>query len=467
MERYGHLSISSNKKIIIFLLLLTIVVGPFLILAFFCHPLPGDDFHFAMRALEIGHGGAVLESYLTWTGRYFLCWLLTFRTILHNSTFAYQLLIFFLILSFPVILYFLINLLFKSIDKGHNILLTLIITFIYFYDLPSQDEGLFWFTGAIAYQLPNVLCMFYIIVIFFITDKSSGNKIFNSLLGFIAILLIVMIAGCNEISMAVLLTFNILLSINYFYIKSDKKYIILFLAFVSFITALIVYLAPGNNIRESLFPDRYKFFVTIYMTILGAGYYIFQWFFIALLLTILSIPLFKQYIPLTNRFFKVSPLIAFSFWIVLLIVSFIIPAWATGQMPNPRAINVIFQLFIFGWFYNLIVLINNLKDKDYDIPVPHRIYRIMLIIVIFIITFNPNPLIKNNIKYAYIDIISGKARQYNLQMTEYREKVRKSPIPIHPNLNVKPSSFYQNIEGDSLDIIEIHKYYQMKDTLFK
>jgi hypothetical protein len=459
--------ISSNKKIVIYLFLLGVIIGPFLTLSFFCHPLPGDDFHFALRTLELGNMGATLEAYQNWTGRYFLCWVLTLRSLLYSATFAYQLLLFFLILAWPVTVYLLIKLFFKSIDTGHNILLTLIITFIYFYNLPSQDEGLFWFTGAIAYQLPNLLSMLYIVVIGLIHEKQTGNKILVSLHILAAMLLLIMIAGCNEISMAVLLVFNILLTIYQFYIKSDKRYIILFLAFVTLAAATIVTLAPGNNIRESLFPDRYKFFLTIYMSILGAGYYTIQWLFMILLLTILSIPLIKQYLPLTNNFFKVPLVIALSSWIVLMGITFIVPAWATGQMPNPRAINVIFQLFILGWFYNLIILINTFNSKRFEIPIPHRVYRILLIIVIFVITFSPNPLVNNNLKYAYKDLIFGKAQRYSKQMYLYREEVRKSATPIHPHLIEKPSSFCQNVEGNNLEIKEIHNYYLLKDKIFR
>jgi hypothetical protein len=459
--------IASNKKIIFYLILLGIVIGPFLVLAFFCHPLPGDDFHFALRTLELGNIGATLEAYVNWTGRYFLCWILTLRSLLHSSIFAYQALIFFLILAFPITLYFLIKLLFKSIDTGHNILLTLILTFIYFYDLPSQDEGLFWFTGAIAYQLPNLLIMIYLIMISLLTDNIPKNKINKSFILLSSALLIIMIIGCNEISMAILLVFNILISSYQFIIKSDKKYTILFLAFISLTAAIIVTLAPGNNIRESLFPDRYKFFVTIYMSLLGSAYYIMQWLFMTLLLSILSIPLIKQYMPFSHNYFKVKPVIGISAWVILMGVAFIVPAWATGQMPNPRAINVIFQLFLLGWFYNMIILINAINEQGYELPVPHRIYRILLIIVIFAITFNPNNLINNNLKFAYKDLISGKAFRYSEQMYEYREEVRKSPVPIYPKLSAKPASFCQYVEGDSLQMAEVHTYYRLKDKIFK
>jgi hypothetical protein len=456
--------ISSNKKIIIYLFLLGLVIGPFLILAFFCHPLPGDDFHFALRTLELGHVGAVLESYSEWTGRYFLCWVLTLRSVLHSSILPYQLLLFFLILTYPIALYYLIKRLLKPLDKGHNILLTLILTFLYFYDLPSQDEGLFWFTGAIAYQLPNLLCLIYIIVIDLIIDNS--NKISSFFFILFATLLIAMIAGCNEISMAVLFVFNTIITANSFYIKSGKKNILLFLAFFSLVAALTVVLAPGNEIRESLFPDRYNFFVTIYMSILGAGYYIIQWLFMIILLTILFIPLILRYPLLAHKYFKVPPIIIFSSWIILMAVSFIVPAWATGQMPNPRAINVIFQLFILGWFYNLIVFINYLKNKGFDIPILHRVYRIALIIAIFIITFNPSSLVNNNLKSAYKDLLSGKARLYSKEMYLYREKVRNSPDFVYPQIMDKPASFCK-IEGDSAEIKEIQVYYQLKDKIFK
>src|SRR4051812_12699230 len=169
------LIMSSDKKIIIYIFLLSIVVGPFLVLSFFCHPIPGDDFYFALRGLETGCVNAVLESYYNWTGRYFLCWILALRSLLYNSTFAYQFLLFLLILFFPLTLYALIRQCLRSINKRHAILLTLFISFLYFYALPSQKEGLFWYTGAIAYQLPNILCMAYIILINLVLDSPQRN----------------------------------------------------------------------------------------------------------------------------------------------------------------------------------------------------------------------------------------------------------------------------------------------------
>jgi hypothetical protein len=459
--------ITSNNKIAIYLFLLGIVIGPFLLLSFYCHPLPGDDFHFALRTLELGHWGAVVESYLNWTGRYFLCWALTLRSILHSSIIAYQLFIFLLILTFPITLYFLIKILFRPIDSGHNILLTLILTFIYFYDLPSQDEGLFWYTGAIAYQLPNLLGMTYLILIAKIVEDRYHTKILGFVHIFMGIAIIVIIQGCNEISMAVLLIFNILISVFQFKIRSGPRFRILLLATISFAVAIVVSLAPGNEIRESLFPDRYKIFVTIYMSILGAAYYIMQWLPMILLITLLSLPLILQYLPLKHSFFKISPVISVVVWVILLGVAFIVPAWATGQMPNPRAINVIFMVFILGWFYNLINLINTLKSRNYEIPVLQRFHRILLIIAIFTITFNPSNQLNNNLKHAYKDLISGRAGQYSRRMYAYRDEVRESPVPIYPKLKEIPASFCKYVEGDSLQMVEVHTYYRLKDKIFK
>jgi hypothetical protein len=344
----------------------------------------------------------------------------------------------------------------------------LFISFLYFYALPSQKEGLFWYTGAIAYQVPNILCMIYIILVSLIIDSTERSIFSRTVFVSLAIILIIMIAGCNEISMAVLLLFNIILLINQFYCKLNKKSVMLLLTIVSLVVAVIVVLAPGNSVRESLFPDRYKIFTTIYMTVLGAAYYITQWLFMTILLTILSIPIIKQYLPLQNNFFKVSPWVSMISWIMILGIAFIVPAWATGQMPNPRAINVIFQLFILGWFYNLVILMNYHSQRGFVIAILHTHYIIVLILAIFVQTFNPGKILNNNIKYAYMDLLSGKAQSYSKQLFSYREEVRKSPYPIFLNLNVKetPYSFSEYVE-DSSSVKNIFIYYHLKDKIVK
>ncbi|MFL5730155.1 MAG: hypothetical protein ACJ75J_11775, partial [Cytophagaceae bacterium] len=224
--------ISTNRKIAIYLFLLAIVLGPYLTLAFFCHPLPGDDFTFALRTLQLGsHGDVVYEAYVKWTGRYFLCWVLTWRSIFYNTIFGYQLCIFILILAFPVLIHFLVKFIFKTIDLGHHILLVLIITFLYLYNLPSQSQGIFWFTGSIAYQFPNLMMGVYVIILYLIT--SSRSKAAISLYLLIGSVQIIMVSGCNEISMGILFVFNVLCTGYQFYNKSDKRYVFLFLISIS------------------------------------------------------------------------------------------------------------------------------------------------------------------------------------------------------------------------------------------
>jgi hypothetical protein len=458
--------LGTYKKAFLFLFILLIIIGPFLALSFFCHPLPGDDYHFALRAMTIGSWNTLVESYVEWTGRYFLCGILSINPLIFDSLITYQFSIFAMILAFPVIAYFLFRTYLKTINSIKHIQFTVLLSFLYFYSLPNLNEGLFWFTGAIAYQFSNILWMLYLIVIGFILQPGSLSKALKAWLVFSAILLIVMISGCNEISMAVLLIFNIIVCLKLFISNSDKKYTISLLVFISMIASFVVIAAPGNAIRTSLFPDNHNFVITIYMSFLGGVYYLMQWLFMTLLISIYVIYVFDNKFPKSNNIFNVSPIFSLCILGILLAVGFIVPAWATGQMPNARAINVIFMFFVIGWLYNLMVLINYYNNKGTPIPIMHRNYLIAITATIFLITFNPSKIVNNNIKYAYMSFASGKAQEYNKEMDRYLKDVKKSDAMIYPNITAKPYCLYQEIELDSLSLKEVHAFYKIKSKKF-
>ena len=112
---------------------------------------------------------------------------------------------------------------------------------------------------------------------------------------------------------------------------------------VSIVASVFVVLAPGNTVRGQLFPDGHNWIQTIKMVTLGFSYYTLQWLPMSLVVASLALWILKEMrIELgLHRLF--IPLIAsITIFALVLLASLIVPAWATGQMPNLRAINIVF-----------------------------------------------------------------------------------------------------------------------------
>ena len=393
-------------------LALLVTIAPFFILCFFAHPSFVDDYCFATKTMEMGLMNAFLDWYINWTGRYSLCFLMSLNPLLIQSIWLCKALLLLFILLLPFVSFYLIKAIFPKQKTGLYISLMALFNFFYLYQLPSVSDGLYWMTGAMAYQMPNI-CLLVILTLLIHARKKKNYLTLRYF--FICLLAIVMI-GANEISMLTFLLFIAGLILLDLVKKQPLQPGLLLVFLVSIVCSFFVVFAPGNDVRGALFPMSHDLVRALLMTIVGMGYYGMQWLAVASLLSIVTLFVLRSYdFGWDVKSSKISFPVSLLFFAMILTVGFFVPAWATGQMPSPRAINILLLIFLLGFFYHAAWAQQLFFKEPQALKLDNKI-SIMVVLALFFITFYPGKGINNNIKLAYVDLISGRASHYNTSM---------------------------------------------------
>ena len=91
----------------------------------------------------------------------------------------------------------------KQIEKINKINLSLSVTVFYLFVMPNIAEGIYWFTGAVTYQLSVILIITYAALLYrYLNERYLFGKTFHYLLNVIILILII---GFNEIAMLLML----------------------------------------------------------------------------------------------------------------------------------------------------------------------------------------------------------------------------------------------------------------------
>ncbi|MEP7170222.1 MAG: hypothetical protein ABI855_12690, partial [Bacteroidota bacterium] len=191
-----------------------ITITPFVLISFFNNP-AADDFCWYVKCQTLGFWKAQIDWYTMWTGRYFSCALLSLNPLGFKMFFTYKLIPFILIVTLFCSLYYLVSIVFLNLRKKKIILVTLFIQGIFFFQMPSISEGIYWLSGSITYQLANVLSiLLFCFIIKLVQTKKIEFLIKSVLLSFAVI-------GSNETSM--LIVVFLLVSFFIFNFVNTKK----------------------------------------------------------------------------------------------------------------------------------------------------------------------------------------------------------------------------------------------------
>lgn len=453
-----------------------VMILPFAVLFFFNHP-SADDWGLSENTKMRGFLEIQEHYYKNWTGKFFSNALLSFNPLYFNSLTGYKILTLLLFLLFIFILYVLIKQLSnKSLDLRERLLFTLSVIFLYLYAMPSLSQSFYWLTASVVYQLGLIMIMVFLILYSKIT--SPGETSPENMLTFFSVLLLIAIAGCSEMSMVtgVLMIFILLVS----QIITEKKIsgrLILF-AVTTGLSSYVLLSAPGNNIRGSQYPDSHKLIPSLMTTSSTMAEYLFSWIFLSPLLfvTVLILPVIYKIVNNTDKkpvSIYVNPLYTLITFLGILFVLFFTPVWSLGRSPFNRTVNIIYFVFLAGWFYNVIIIIYQISGKyKFNINrVPKYVYTFSLVIVILFL-FK-----KNNVKNAYSDLLRGGAVRYNNELYQRYELIEKSPLDslsVMPLSNTPRTIFFTDITADpELEFNRMYAHYfgkkyisvQKEDTL--
>ena len=393
---------------------LVIIILPYIYISFFTHPI-ADDLTYAFKGKNYGIFEVLKYEYLHWNGRYASNLFVILNPIAFNSLIVYKLVPIFSIITTVLSFYFFFSSISDSFKKSEKFAFSLVFTLLYLYQMPIISEGIYWFTGLVTYHLGNILLLIFLALTFkYLKAKYILNKYLHVIL---IIVLLFIINGLNEVIMLNLLFLIFVGLIISFRNKLISKNFFILLFIFSVIFSAIVYFAPGNSVRESLFSNNHNFISSIVNSTIQTLRFIFEWI-SSLPLIIVSVFYFyinKQFSEdetLFKNSFYLLPFISVSLLFSIVFICIFPAYWATEILGQQRSVNVAYFLFLIMWFINLTVIFNKLNSK----PLINRLkpevkfFAVLLMLISFAVTKNGLSLIT--------DIAYHKEIQYNNLMTE-------------------------------------------------
>jgi len=441
------MTIPQKKSILLISLILVLV--PYLFISIYSNP-AADDFTYAFKGKAPDFVQTLINEYFIWNGRYTSNVLVLINPLAFNSIICYKIapvvIIFLTFLAYLLFVKVLTGSFFSKLDR---LIGSLLLTLLFIYQMPIISEGIYWYTGAVTYQLGNICALTYasLIILFFKEQFVFRNKIVHVI--FLTLILFLTI-GFNEVIMIALLCFSCILLLIAFKKRSTQKSFVVYFFLITLMGSSIVYFAPGNDVRESFFPDNHDFVHSFFYSIAQTGRFFLKW--------ISSVPLWlltvlyffwnrnlSKNIKLFSDSFYLSPVYSsFLLFFVIFIAAF--PAyWSTGILGQHRTINVAYYLFVILWFINLTVWFNYYEGKLKNIKELNRKIRTVSLIVI-LITF----LFTKNGYVTYIDIFSGKAKSFDKQMKDRYSLIKSSndTIWFKPIIDAPKSIFLYEITNN-------------------
>jgi hypothetical protein len=441
----------------LFLFFLLTALLPYLLLSFYIHPI-ADDFIYALKGEDFLSN--LWRDYLTWNGRYTSNIIVFFNTTLIKYNFLYKIYPIVLIALLIISAYWFLNMVLpKAIKQREKLILALIFILLFFNLIPRQSEALYWFTGSATYVLPCTFFLVYIgLVISYFKNKFFLSKYFHLSL---STLLLFLLCGFNEVLTILLLLFHLVAAIL-FKPKTSKAFFILLIVVIAGI--LLMATAPGNSIRSINFPYRHRLLHSVVYSCLQTIRFSSIWILSPafLLATFIYIYIAKQ----ISFSILLNPVVLLLALFSMIFYAAFAPYWSTGILGQHRTINNACFLFLLSWFFTLHHFIRFIPQSFLEI-IQTKFFR-STVIALLVITF----FITRNSLTSWTDLISGNARQYDVELSQREALLRQSRQQQEmdckvPALTVFPSSiFVLDIQPQSSSWINIDyaRYYGLNSV---
>jgi hypothetical protein len=422
---------------------------PFMILSFYANPYT-DDFYYTFSGVQESFIDSQINWYNNWTGKFVsTAFLVLLNPLLLKSFFLYKTLSLVATFLFFVTTAYSVRSVFNGILSITELLIvSLSLGFLMLFKLPSI-QSYYWMTSIYVYELPNLLFLVCIGMMFriFISPQNEGNRNFPLL-----VICIILIAGSNETSMIMLTE---LLTISFIINTSMEKKInkkLLTLLIVSVLTSLIVYMAPGNEIRQMRFPQSHNLSQSIEGSFLDLMLFL-EYRIIQsplLIFVMMFLPFSYKFLKsgyAENRVFKLNPLLVMFILLVLLYTGYFISFYLTGETVLDRTLNVLHTFFFVGIIYIVIVSHNYVMQK-FNVGEKGFLKKKSYILILLILPFF---LFKNNITDSWKDVLNGNAQRFDAELKnryDFIKNSRADTIFVRP-VSVIPNSFnFEDITSD-------------------
>ncbi|MBA5794096.1 hypothetical protein H1R17_02375 [Flavobacterium sp. xlx-214] len=451
-----------NSKFAIILFII-IISAPLFYLSYFVYP-SADDFSYAVMHNESSFFDKQKAFYFSWTSRYLATAVLSLTFLNFGSIHYYGVLSAVSILLFYLSIVYVVQVTSKT--NSNKWFFSALLMSVYVLFLPSICENFFWFPSVITYFVPSSLFLIFIGV----TLKNNKSPSIKNRI--IAVLLIFLIGGCNELLIgAILLWLFFLHYLEYLkYRKISYPYTILTL--ITIAIALFVVLAPGNAVRAKVIDSiRYLSFYDVVILSFKRFFIIYLKYFVwILLLFIFANSYFKVKIYLPK---SVTALKVFLVMNAFLFACIFLSIYSLKAQYPVRVENLVYFIALLFLYVFSILLLKTLKKVS--IKTSYLCLSIGLS-ALFILPFF-HKTFKNNVCIMYSDIFKGKAVSYKQQflerdayLTSYASKNGPNSVCKVARINNPPETLlFDDIQKDKNHFINqaIAKYYNVKMIVLK
>ncbi len=398
-------------------------IFPFLVITIFDHPFY-DDYSYAAKALEYGLLGVQRFWYVSWSGRYSSNMLLSLHPLVFGSFYGYKAIASILILLIFISIYFLVSALLKEASAIDKLIATSFLAALFSNQMPELTEGYYWMPGSLSYMLAGVLILFFFGLLIKISE-GSGSK--RRLWFLLSCLLVIVIVGLSETGMLILLFLMLSITVKSFINSHGSKWLWLSLLMLATLCTLVVILAPGNAVRNSYFTGQnHRLLYSLLISAAQEARFLLKWFSNPALIlgTILFIPfaarLSERCEPFKSRF-NLHPAIGLLLLLGTVYLGFFPAYWSTGLLGQHRSVNLVFFLFLIGWFVNLAMWVSYLKRKlNWQVAsLPAYVYAICLLLIPLTL------LTTNNTREVIEDLASARAYRYDMQMKQRYSQIEQ------------------------------------------
>ncbi len=339
-----------------FIVVLLAILGLYLTACLFVQPI-ADDFIFASDA-RAGLWTAWLAEYQGWAGRYASNALVLSAPASFGPG-AYRAAAALMILSLVFAAYVFVRAVSGGrLTRQETWACSLVFSTLYLSQMPSLGESVYWFTAAATHYAPLVLVLVHLaLVISYL--RSDGRGTADRIKLVLALALLVVVDGFNEVMTLMLLAFYAIWaiwSIGDTSRKPSSRHLPRVLLVLSMLCAAAMLMSPGNTVRRTLYAAvHHRIGLSLGMTVLQTIRFSIDWLSggALLLATILFVPLAARWAaawPKESR--RATQIMWLSVaGLVLVIPAAVFPAyWETGILGQHRTVNSAYFAFLVLWF---------------------------------------------------------------------------------------------------------------------
>lgn len=437
---------------ILVILLFLLAYGPLVLLSFHNHPSAADDYCFADTATRYGFWQGQKLYYDGWTGRYFSNFLVHGSPLVLGWYDGYRFIPALMATALVGSVYALMSELFRGESLKNRLLATGVVFFLVVLTLQSTVEAFFWTAAIATYTVPTILTIYLLSVLirWYRLPKGPINWLTTVWAGF----LVFAIIGSGETNLVLLIL--LLLAIAGYRLVFLRRFdpLLAGLLLVAFVSAWLLFRAPGNAIRMGSNQAKAGELITsVLLSFVWLARSMAGWLLKTpiLPLSLLFIPMARRVVrhgsPVRELFLLPAGLVTVVYLGLLAVMIF--PSYyGLGIAPYARTMNILFVFFALGWFYVLTVWVGWFDRRGRRLtPVqkwPLPVYALTGIWLIASIVWS------ESINQVWRDWLSGDAATYDREMTERHRQlltsadtVRLRPISVYP-----PSLFVEDIKAD-------------------